>query len=400
VGNTVATESSVETEDMSAQAALQKRVDELLVRVEGALAETRYEDASAAAEELLRLQPGNAGHEELRGRIDAARQTAAGLGERSGAAEDQAVEPAEPVEPTAPVVDVAATATAAAVQDRRRRAAALQKEVIDALNAGELESALAGEAKLTSLDPNWPGLAELEQRIGALKAEMAAAEADRQRLELVETHLTAARQALEQGDLQQCFSEINTVLGLDPRNHGAQSLLAAIQAESKDPSPVIGKVNRLRQMLEEGKIEQVIAEAETLAAQQPGNEELRGLLEAARQRLDERDTVAPVIASMTAERLESGDAVAFTVSVTDNKGVNEVKLYYRTAREPAFKAVVMSPDGNEFRHSIARSYYKKMDLQYYVIARDSTGNISRYPVLGEYETVMVKETTAPRIKGF
>ncbi len=96
------------------------------------------------------------------------------------------------------------------------------------------------------------------------------------------------------------------------------------------------------------------------------------------------DTQPPVI-TFTADALTEGVAKVITVAITDNVGVVQAKLFYRSLTAAAtanFTSVDLAVKGANFETSIPATSFGKMGLEYYMTSADAAGNSTRSPQTG------------------
>jgi hypothetical protein len=90
------------------------------------------------------------------------------------------------------------------------------------------------------------------------------------------------------------------------------------------------------------------------------------------------DTVPPVIGEDTISEARKGDSQVFSVSATDNEGIASIDIYYRTLPEADFITASMTRVGSSDLYSFtvpAATIPETVEvIQYYIVARDDSGN--------------------------
>lgn len=117
------------------------------------------------------------------------------------------------------------------------------------------------------------------------------------------------------------------------------------------------------------------------------------------------DSEGPVVElSLLPDGQRTGDPVTVTVGVSDESGVAEVKLYYRTEGGGGFNELEMAHDGdNQWSAQIPGDRVAVPAVEYYVLAADSADapNSTTSPIGGSDEpasfTVTVADTAGPTI---
>ena len=83
------------------------------------------------------------------------------------------------------------------------------------------------------------------------------------------------------------------------------------------------------------------------------------------------DQEPPQIVHTPIEKVEGKSLIDINAIVTDNVGVDYVRLFYRSAGEQKYKMVNMKQSGNNYNYSLDIG---KIGIEYFIQAKDISGN--------------------------
>lgn len=115
------------------------------------------------------------------------------------------------------------------------------------------------------------------------------------------------------------------------------------------------------------------------------------------------DTVPPVITHTPVSSGSTAADLTIGAVVTDNRGVQEVKLYYRTVGQTEYRSIIMSLADGNYTGVISRSELNTLGLEYYIEAKDAAGNISTSPadITHPYQVIISDlDVDAPEITDY
>lgn len=111
------------------------------------------------------------------------------------------------------------------------------------------------------------------------------------------------------------------------------------------------------------------------------------------------DFDAPLIRHNEPDREVAAGAQAISATVSDNVGVDSVVLHYREIGEPNYKSVSMSQLGGSdvYMVTLASDEAPVPGIEYYIEARDASGNtvLKGFPI--SPLTLSIAQTTAPPV---
>lgn len=90
------------------------------------------------------------------------------------------------------------------------------------------------------------------------------------------------------------------------------------------------------------------------------------------------DQTAPAIQHEPPALILLGESALLEATVSDNRAVKEVLLFYRTVGDDDYLSLTMEPIGeSRYRASLPSEEVREPGLEYYIQAIDSAGNIAR-----------------------
>jgi hypothetical protein len=114
------------------------------------------------------------------------------------------------------------------------------------------------------------------------------------------------------------------------------------------------------------------------------------------------DTQAPAIA-FTPNALTMGSAKVFSPTITDNIGVTQAKIFYRSISSNGNESsanLIFNPSTSRYDVTIAEADFGKMGLEFYFTATDAANNAGRSPQLGyHYSYINFPSNANPSIPG-
>ncbi|HYE09787.1 MAG TPA: CehA/McbA family metallohydrolase [Patescibacteria group bacterium] len=112
------------------------------------------------------------------------------------------------------------------------------------------------------------------------------------------------------------------------------------------------------------------------------------------------DTVSPVIIHTPATEGNIGQNLTITATVTDDKAVQNVKLYYRIMGQEEYSTAFMLPNSDVYSYEILKSELSTAGIEYYIEATDGTNTVTApidistpYPVAISEEDISAPEIT-------
>ena len=107
------------------------------------------------------------------------------------------------------------------------------------------------------------------------------------------------------------------------------------------------------------------------------------------------DTTPPEIAHTPVTVALSGEEITISATVTDDRAVASVTLYYRQIGEVGYKSLAMSPVGATYSATIPASDVVEPGLEYYIVALDTSSNEA---TSGTAENPNVITVTTPKVQ--
>jgi len=107
------------------------------------------------------------------------------------------------------------------------------------------------------------------------------------------------------------------------------------------------------------------------------------------------DTTPPEIAHTPVTVALSGEEITISATVTDDRAVASVTLYYRKIGEVGYKSLAMSPVGATYSATIPASDVVEPGLEYYIVALDTSSNEA---TSGTAENPNVITVTTPKVQ--
>jgi uncharacterized repeat protein (TIGR02543 family) len=92
-----------------------------------------------------------------------------------------------------------------------------------------------------------------------------------------------------------------------------------------------------------------------------------------------QDTTPPAVAHSPVTSAVVSTALPITTAITDNIGVQEATLFYRTTGTSTFTSVAMTAAGSTYSATIPAGAVTKAGVQYYLEASDAASNVRRVP---------------------
>lgn len=105
------------------------------------------------------------------------------------------------------------------------------------------------------------------------------------------------------------------------------------------------------------------------------------------------DTIKPNLYHTPVNQAYENNNLVITCTASDNVGVSEVILYYRTQGESTWKSLVMSKQNDKFSGTIYGSEVTLAGLEYYIVASDNTNQINKGNAENPYK-VVVKDASS------
>lgn len=105
------------------------------------------------------------------------------------------------------------------------------------------------------------------------------------------------------------------------------------------------------------------------------------------------DTIKPNLYHTPVNQAYENNNLVITCTASDNVGVSEVILYYRTQGESTWKALNMSKQNDKYSATIYGSEVTLAGLEYYIVASDNTNQINKGSAENPYK-VVVKDASS------
>ncbi len=110
------------------------------------------------------------------------------------------------------------------------------------------------------------------------------------------------------------------------------------------------------------------------------------------------DTMAPILTHSPVYQAFAGNSVTISANVTDNVGVQNVKLYYRMTGENGWHSAEMSHINDKYTAIITANYVTTAGLEYYIDAFDGISHTLRGSAAEPF-VIAVQATVADSAKG-
>jgi hypothetical protein len=108
------------------------------------------------------------------------------------------------------------------------------------------------------------------------------------------------------------------------------------------------------------------------------------------------DTTPPLIVHAAVASAKAGTAIGIEATVTDDVGVDAVKLHYKKPGAAGFATLAMSGSGSKYASAVPAAEVDEGDLFYYIEASDASGNKATDPTGGSsspHKVVVSKDGT-------
>lgn len=105
------------------------------------------------------------------------------------------------------------------------------------------------------------------------------------------------------------------------------------------------------------------------------------------------DTILPNLYHTPVNQAYENNNLVISCTASDNVGVSEVTLYYRTQGESTWKTLTMSKQNDKYSATIYGSEITLAGLEYYIVASDNTNQINKGSAENPYK-VVVKDASS------
>ena len=106
-----------------------------------------------------------------------------------------------------------------------------------------------------------------------------------------------------------------------------------------------------------------------------------------------KDTIAPSAYHTPVNQGYLNNNLVISCIASDNIGVKEVKLYYRTVGETAWKTLTMSKQNDRYSTTVFGNELSLLGLEYYITVSDGVSILSKGTETEPY-TVVIKDASA------
>ena len=259
--------------------------------------------------------------------------------------------------------------------ERANRALRLHRQMWDASADGGFVRAIAVGSELEALLPNYSGAREVrEQSATALEVRAEA---------LIAEHRFAEAVAL-----------LESLTGVWPGRAGAADRIGWCREQVALTERQESKIANALSMGEDGDPEGGLA---ALSAMTPDSR-LQGEYDRARKTLQDRlaamDSAAPTIEIATEIDLafKKNDSITVPFRVTDDYRVERVIVHARNEADDGYLQIPLEKKGDGLFHfSVTPELHDNRDVQFYVVARDHSGNVGRFKSSDDPGTIFRKK---------